>query len=264
MSFTSWPLTFDSMFRHSLAAIIPNMRLSIPLGFAFWACVAYGAVVHVPIKSSVVLKPNETYTATIEATEPIEIGWQAVQSPQCATNCVKATDLTGGTQYSISTPLGAAMKYKPVAGKISVEYKNVSSQPVTINVFRVRRTCDAEACKFLKNGEKGTWLVYKVDEFKSIATSKDESYSVISGVAVGGRHFTLEAVWWSDEKTIMMFHCATFIKRYLDNHTPKDQYRPYIISGQAIGEGDNIVLNSIDTCVPKAPNFGVPDKNVFK
>lgn len=36
------------------------------------------------------------------------------------------------------------------------------------------------------------------------------------------------------------------------------------IEGQAVGEGDNIVLRSIDTCAPKAPNFGVPEKNVFR
>jgi hypothetical protein len=61
-----------------------------------------------------------------------------------------------------------------------------------------------------------------------------------------------------------MVNCAPFVKRYLDNHTSKEQYRPYIISGQAIGEGANIVLKTIDTCAPKAPNFGVPDQNVFK
>jgi hypothetical protein len=37
-----------------------------------------------------------------------------------------------------------------------------------------------------------------------------------------------------------------------------------VISGQAVGEPASIVLKSIDTCAPKAPNFGVPDTNVFK
>ena len=240
------------------------MRLSILPSFIFWACVAYGAVVHVPIKSNVVLKPDEAYTIAIEATESTEIGWQAVQSRRCTTNCVQATDMTGGSHYTIATPLGAAMKYTPVSGKISVEYKNVSSQSVTINVYRVQRTCDAEACKFLDEGQKGRWLVYKVDEFKTIATSKDGSYSIISGVTIGGRPFSFRAVWWTDDKTALAVNCSPFVKRYLDNHTPKEQYRPYIISGQAIREGDNIVLRSIDTCAPKAPNFGVPDQNVFK
>ncbi|MBI2679470.1 MAG: hypothetical protein HYX25_00510 [Candidatus Solibacter usitatus] len=201
---------------------------------------------------------------TIDASEATEIGWKAVQSPPCTTNCVQATELTGGIHEAIATSLGATQKYTPVSGKISVEYKNVSSQPVTINVYRVDRTCDAEACKFLDEGQTSRWLVYKVDEFKTIATSKDGSYSIISGVAVSGRPFSFKAVWWTDDKTALMVNCSPFVKKYLDNHTPKEQYRPYIISGQAIGEGDNIVLRSIDTCAPRAPNFGVPEKNVFK
>jgi hypothetical protein len=50
----------------------------------------------------------------------------------------------------------------------------------------------------------------------------------------------------------------------LDGRTPKEQYSPYIISGQAVGEAANIILSSVDTCAPKAPRFGVPEGNVFK
>jgi hypothetical protein len=241
-----------------------NMRLAILLFLILWAGPAHAAIVHVAIKSSLVLKPDEGYTITVEATEPMEIGWQNVQAKRCTTNCVQATDVTGGINYVIATPLGASSKYTPVSGKISVEYKNVSSEPVTINVYRVQRTCEAEACKFFDESQKGRWLVFKVDEFKSIATSNDGSYSVISGVTVAGRPFSFRAVWWTDDRTALIVNCAPFVKRYLDNHAPKEQYRPYVISGQAIGEAANIVLKSIDTCAPKAPNFGVPDKNVFK
>jgi hypothetical protein len=234
------------------------------LALVLWAGAAHGAVVHVPIKLSLALKQAEAYTITVEATEPTEIGWQAVQTKRCTTNCVQATDVTGGINYTIATPLGGSMKYTPASGKISIEYKNVSSDPVIINVYRVRRTCEAEACKFLDESQKGRWLVFKVDEFTSIATSKDGSYSVITGVAMTGRAFTFRAVWWTDEKTALMVNCATFVTRYVDNHTPKEQYRPYVISGQATGEAANIVLKSIDTCAPKAPNFGAPDQSVFK
>jgi len=125
----------------------------------------------------------------------MELGWQAVQAKRCTTNCVQATDMTEGSHYTFATPLGATMKYKPVSDRISVEYKNVSSEPVTINVYRVQRTCDAEACKFLEEGQKGRWLVYKVDEFKTIVTSKDGSYSIISGATIGGRPFKM---LWSE------------------------------------------------------------------
>jgi hypothetical protein len=71
-------------------------------------------------------------------------------------------------------------------------------------------------------------------------------------------------VWWTDDKNALMVNCSPFVTRYLENHTPKEQYRPYVISGHAIGEAANIVLKSVDTCAPKAPNFGAPDKNVFR
>jgi hypothetical protein len=241
-----------------------SMRRSILFFLVLWAGAAHAAVVHVPLKSSLVLKPDEAYTLTVQATEPMEIGWLTVQAKPCTTNCVQATDVTGGINYTIATPLGAARKYTPVSGKISVEYKNVSSEPVTINVYRVQRTCEAEACKFLDGSQKGRWLVFKVDEFKTIATSRDGSYSVISGISTAGKPFSFKAVWWTDQKAAAMINCAPFVKRYLDNHTRKEEYRPYIISGQAVSDSPDIVLKSVDTCAPRAPNFGVPDKNVFK
>lgn len=247
------------------AARADHMRLSILLLLSLFSTgVAHAAVEHVSIKSNVHLKPREAYTITVEATQPTEIGWQAVQAKPCLTNCVQATDVTGGINYTIATRLGASMKYTPASGKITVEYKNVSSEPVTINVYRVHRTCEAEACRFLDESRKGRWLVFKVDQFTSIETSKDESYSIISGVTPAGRPFSFKAVWWTDDKGNLGVNCAPFVKRFLDTHTPKERYSPYIISGQAVGEADTIILKSIDTCAPKAPNFGVPEENVFK
>jgi len=241
------------------------MRRLVVLSAVFLcATIAHAAVEHLPIKSNVPLKPGEAYTITIEASEATEVGWRTLQAKRCTTNCVQATDLTGGINYSIATPLGASMKYTPVAGKISIEYKNMSSEPVSIDIYRVRRTCDAEACTFLDESQKRRWLVFKVGEFTSISTSRDQSYSVISGVAMSGRPFTLTAVWWTDEKAAIRVDCSAFLKRYVDTHVAKEQYQPYIISGQAIGDAKTIVLTSVDTCTPKAPNFGVPDQNVFK
>ena len=240
------------------------MSRSVLLVFIFWAGVAHAAVTHIAIKSGVVLKTGEAYTITLHTTEPVEIGWLAVQARRCTTNCVQARDLTGGINYSIATPLGASKKYQPVSGKVSVEYKNLSDQPVTINIYQVKRTCEAQACKFLTPAQKGSWLVFKVDEFRAITTSEDGSYSLISGVAESGRTFRFRAVWWTEEKSPFMINCSPFIKRYLENHTPKDQYRPYVISGQNVGGPDNVVLTSIDDCAPKASHFGVPEKNVFK
>ena len=239
------------------------MRAALLVLCSFSAGLAPAAVVHVPYKSNLTLNPGEGYTLTIDASAPTEIGWLAVQAKPCTTNCVEATNLLREIKTSFATGLGGAAKYDPVGGKISVAYKNVSTEPVTIDVFRVDRTCDAEACKFFDFEKKGHTLVFKIDEFKSIATSKDESYSVISGITTAGAPFTLKAVWWTDDKNGFRFHCAGFIKRWLDNRTPKDQYRPYILSGQQVGDHSNPVLKSIDDCVPRAPKFGVAEENVF-
>jgi len=240
------------------------MRGPITAAFVLWAGCAYGAVVHVPLKSGVALKPNESYTVTIDAAEPVEIGWRNVQAKPCTANCVQATDVTGGVNYSIAVPLGASMKYTPVGGKITIEYRNIAGESVTIDIYKVQRTCEAEACRFIDAREKGRWLVFKVDEFTSITTSRDGSYSVISGLALGGKPFTARFVWWTEEKTPLAIDCSPFVKRYLDNKTPRHQYSPYVISGQALGQAPGIVLTSIDTCAPKAPKFGVPEQNVFK
>ena len=56
--------------------------------------------------------------------------------------------------------------------------------------------------------------------------------------------------------------CA--IRDYLDKKTPKTNYAPYILSGGVVNSngGKEIILKNIDTCVPKAPHFGVPQENV--
>lgn len=240
------------------------MHRSILPILVLWSGVAQAAVVHLPIRSAVELLPNAAVTITVETAEQTEIGWQTLQAKRCTTNCVQATDVTGGIDYTIATPLGASMQYKPVSGKITVEYKNVSTEPVTIDIYRVKRTCEAEACKFFHYGDKGRWLVFKVDEFKSITTSADESYSVVTGIAESGRPFTVKVVWWTEERKALGVNCAPFVKRYLDNKTPKERYSPYVISGHAVKETPEIVLNSIDSCAPRASKFGVPDENVFK
>jgi len=147
-----------------------HVRRSILLLPLLWAGSTDAAVEHISIQSNLELKPGDAHVITVEATQPTEIGWQVVRPTPCVTDCVEATDVTGGINYAITTRLGASMKY----------------------------------------------------------------------------------------------NCVPSVKRYLSERTPKDRYSPYIISGQAIGDADAVVLTSIETCAPKAPNFGVPEENVFK
>lgn len=224
---------------------------------------AYGAVKQIPIRSEIVLKPGEAYTARVESDKIVEIGWTAVQAKPCTMDCIQMTLVRDHPVVFTSARSGIG-KYTPTDGKLVVEYKNVSQQPVTIDVYRIVRTCEAEACKLFDESKKGSWLVFKIDEFKSITSSADTSYSVISGVAESGRAFRVRVVWWTDQKGAGFMGCPRWIKGYVDNHTPKEKYKPYIISGMNVGEGDNVILKSIDDCVPSAPHFSAPEKNLFK
>jgi hypothetical protein len=239
------------------------VRRSILCLVILYSGTVFAAVKHVPIRSGVVLKPGEAYTAHVESAKPVEIEWTAVQPKRCTMDCVQMTVMSGDWHQPFSAAMGATGKYTPTDGKLVVEYKNVSQEPVTIDVFLVERTCDAEACKLFDNSKKGTWLVFKIDEFKSITNSNDTSYSVISGVAESGRAFRIPVVWWTDQKGGFL-GCPRWIKGYVDNHTPREKYRPYILSGLNVGDENNIVLKSIDDCVPLGSHFGVPEKNVFK
>lgn len=240
------------------------MRVPILTAFLFFSGFSYGSVVHVPIKSGLTLQPNQSYTLSIDATAPVEIAWLTSNDKPCPTDCIEVTELSRYPSTGFATSLGGGKQYVPAPGKIAVEYKNISNAAVTIDIFRVRRTCDAEACKFIPKDAKTRLLVYKIAAFKSITTSKDGSYSIISGTALSGRSFTVRAVWWTDDSKGFRFHCDNWIKRWVDSGAPVEKYRPYVLSGQAIGEGNNIVLKSIDDCVPNAPHFGVPEANVFK
>ena len=148
--------------------------------FHIWYTLGRGRTCEVerlPIKSTLVLKPAETYRVELDAIEPVEIGW-TVQGKACATNCIQADKVNwrylpagGQIHYTIAASVGASKKYHPVSGKITAEYKNISDDRVTLDIYRIKRVCDSEACKFVAEGQKGHWLVYKVDEFKGIETT---------------------------------------------------------------------------------------------
>ena len=81
-------------------------------------------------------------------------------------------------------------------------------------------------------------------------------------MTTAGKEFTVKAVWWTDNN-VLLFTCHKAIKD-LDKKTPKTNYAPYILSGGVVNSngGKEIILKNIDTCVPNAPHFGVPQENV--
>jgi hypothetical protein len=238
------------------------MRTLIFAALVAVTAVSNAAVTHSPIKSGIALKPGQAYVVTIESAAPVEIGWTTVQAKHCTMHCVQATNLA--THTILATDIGASTFYDPAEGKISVEYRNVSNEAVIIDVFRVHRTCEAEACKFIDKNAKSRPLVFKIKEFKSITTSKDGSYSTISGIAMSGRPFTVRAVWWTEDPKGLRFGCEKWIKGWLDNHDPPEKYQPYVLSGSGLGDDNHLVLKFVDTCVPHAPNYGAIESSVFK
>lgn len=86
-----------------------TMRVSILTALVLLAAETNGEVTHVPIRSGVVLQPDEAYTVTIEAAAPAEIGWRMVQAKACATSCVQATELTSPS-HSLLLPQWEAAK----------------------------------------------------------------------------------------------------------------------------------------------------------
>lgn len=228
----------------------------------FWCAHVIAAVTNIPVESGIELKPGESRLVTLDSTQPLEVGWSAVQEHKCSMHCVQAVDKSGGYEYSIATDLGASMKYTPVEGKIKIEYRNKADHPVVIDVYKVDRVCDAETCRLLKDSDKGKWLVYKIAQFTSIETCEDQSYSTISGMTTSGQAFSVKAIWWTDNKE-SPFTCHQTIAKYVAGNVSADAYAPYILSGKTMGD-DRTILSNIDTCVPKAPHFGVPDENVFQ
>src|SRR5215475_3298076 len=138
------------------------MYRCLPFFLIIYIGSAQCVIKRLPIKSNVVLKPGEIYKLQIEAAKPTEIGWETVPWKACTTDCVQATELSGKperTHFSIATKIGAWDVYEPDSGRIAVEYKNISHEVVTIDIFQVQRICDAEACKLLDPSQKGRWLV---------------------------------------------------------------------------------------------------------
>ena len=172
-----------------------------------------------------------------------------MQAKPCITNCVQATEVTGGINRD---------RYSPW------RVHGVHARAGHHQCLPGAPDREAEACKFVDQGQKGRWLVFKIDQFTSIETSKDESYSIISVVTLAGRPFSFKAIWWTDDKRNLGVNSrppsnGTWTRARRRNATVLTSF-----PGQAVGEADTIVLKSIDTCAPKAPNFGVPEGNVFK
>ena len=103
----------------------------------------YGAVKHIPVRSGVVLKPDAAYTAQVESTKPVEIGLDG-RSSATLHHGLRADDSDErNLAPTVRGGAGSRRELHPTDGKVVVEFKNVSQEPVTIDVIRVERNVRA-------------------------------------------------------------------------------------------------------------------------
>jgi hypothetical protein len=240
------------------------MRTPVLLALLLAPSSVAAEVAEVPIHTKVDLKPGETRTFTFQSPEPLELGWNATQTQPCTMSCVEVTD-TAPPHNSFATNRGGRGKYKPVAGKIKLTYANKSTQAVTITIYRVKRTCESESCAFVKGKDEGHSIDIVVGHFKSITTSKDGSYSVVSGDTVAGRPFTAKLLWWTDDpKSPVIINCSKTIQGYIDKQTPPEEYSPYILPGTLVGDVKDLVVTKFTGCVRKGTKYGMLESSIYK
>jgi hypothetical protein len=242
-----------------------SMRAALLVGLLLVPLVAKADVTEEPIHSNIDLKPGATRTFTFESAGALELGWKATQAAPCTTDCIRVTD-AAPAHNTFATKLGGAMKYEPVDGKITLTYANESKyQLVTITIYRVKRTCDAASCAFVKGKEEGRPINIVVGAFKSIATSKDGSYSEITGETATGKHFTAKLLWWTDDpNSPVIINCSKTIQQYIVKKTPPEDYSPYILPGTLVGDGSDLIVMKLTGCVAKGTNYGMSESSIYK
>jgi hypothetical protein len=240
------------------------MRTATILTLLLVPTLASAEITELPVHAKVELKPGESRTFTFESKEPLELGWKAIQAQPCTTDCIEVTD-TAPPHHAFATKLGGRMEYKPVAGKVTLTYANKSTQPVTITIYRVKRTCESESCAFTKGKEAGHSINIVVGRFSSISTSKDGSYSVVSGETVTGKPFTAKLLWWTDDpKSPIIINCSKTIQEYVDKQTQPEEYSPYILPGTLVGDVEDLVVTKFTGCVRKGTKYGMTESSIYK
>jgi hypothetical protein len=241
-----------------------SMRAALLVGLLLIPLVAKAEVTEAPIHSNIDLKPGETRTYTFESGEALELGWKATQATPCTTDCVRVTD-SAPSHDTFATKFGGTMKYEPVEGRITLTYANESKQLVTITIYSVKRTCDAASCAFVKGKQEGPSINIVVGVFKSIATSKDGSYSEVTGETATGKHFTAKLLWWTDDpNSPIIINCSKTIQQYIVKKTPPEDYSPYILPGTLVGDVNDLVVTKLTGCVAKGTNYGMSESSIYK
>jgi len=115
-------------------------------------------------------------------------------------------------------------------------------------LFAAYGLCDGEN-SFVRGDE----IAFLVTEFKSVETAPDKSYSMIRGVTVAGREFSIEARWGG------LKSCPDFLEKW--KVTRRSVAEPYYIAGSLKAESPMVVAMS--SCVRDPKNVDRARKDLY-
>ena len=190
---------------------------------SLFSCVTNATRVIDNIHNNILIEPNKPFITTIQSIDNIRIGWETI-TLDCKTNCIEARNISDRKITPIiGAQFGATLEYKPVNGKVIIEYKNISDKPVAINVFTEHAICDSMACQYLKakgisdlhnyNEVQSDWKRIVIKTIFSFQTSKDGSYSIVTGESIFGTKYEISIVWWLIDEQRPSF-CKKWIPEY--------------------------------------------------
>ena len=100
---------------------------------------------------------------------------------------------------------------------------------------------------------RGDYVAFYVTEFKSVETAPDKSYSMIRGVTITGREFSIEARWGG------LTSCPDFLEKW--KATPRSAAQPYYIAGSLRAESPMVLAMS--SCMRDPKNVDRSRKDIY-
>ncbi len=100
---------------------------------------------------------------------------------------------------------------------------------------------------------RGDHIAFLVTEFKSVETAPDKSYSMVRGVTVTGREFSIEARWNG------LTSCPDYLEKWKATRRGID--KPYYIAGSLKAESPMVVAMS--SCTRDPTNVDRSRKDIY-
>jgi hypothetical protein len=108
-------------------------------------------------------------------------------------------------------------------------------------------------CAAEKSFARGDAIAFLVIEFTGVETAPDKSYSMIRGVTITGREFSIKALWHG------LTSCADYLEKW--KATRRSAEKPYYIAGSLKVESPMLVAMS--SCVRDPKNVDRSRKDIY-